>query len=232
MSVQTPPGGQPGYENPKAAAKAAKAYAKASRPWFKKKRYILLIVVVIIIIAAVAGGGGSGDGPEVVGDPKDAAATKGGNDDKATKDEAPKAGTKGNPIAVGQTVKLEGTQYTVGSVKTASTVGSQYFSEAAGGIYVIVDLTIENTKNETKTFFDSAAHFIGSNNKSYDTDSDGTFAAMGDDGETLIFEEMQPDVPKTGILVFDVPKDAMAGGLLEVSDLFGRGDAYIDLGLK
>ncbi|MCW2798714.1 MAG: hypothetical protein JWQ70_186 [Aeromicrobium sp.] len=47
--------------NPRADAKAAKAYAKASRPWFKKKRWWAAIVVIAIIIAAAAGsGGGSG----------------------------------------------------------------------------------------------------------------------------------------------------------------------------
>jgi hypothetical protein len=47
--------------NPKAAAKAAKAYAKASRPWFKKKRYIALIVVGLFVVIGAASGGGGGD---------------------------------------------------------------------------------------------------------------------------------------------------------------------------
>ena len=50
------------YKNAKAQAKAAKAYAKAQRPWYKKKRYILAIGVVLliaIIVTASSGGGGS-----------------------------------------------------------------------------------------------------------------------------------------------------------------------------
>jgi len=47
---QTPPG-----MDPKAHARAAKAYAKASRPWYKKKRWILtLAVIVLIVIIAVS----------------------------------------------------------------------------------------------------------------------------------------------------------------------------------
>jgi hypothetical protein len=46
--------------NPRADAKAAKAYAKASRPWYKKKRWIAGIALLIIIIAAAAGSGGGG----------------------------------------------------------------------------------------------------------------------------------------------------------------------------
>ncbi len=45
--------------NPKAAAKAAKAYAKASRPAYKKKRFMVPAAIVAIAIASSAGGGGS-----------------------------------------------------------------------------------------------------------------------------------------------------------------------------
>ena len=45
--------------NPKAAAKAAKAYAKASRSWYQKKRWWAAIALAIIVIAAAASGGGA-----------------------------------------------------------------------------------------------------------------------------------------------------------------------------
>ena len=203
-------------ENPKAAAKAAKAYAKASRPWFKKKRYILLILIVLGIGISVAGGGGDDDG----------GAKKVDGNGKATA-----AASKKVTVKVGETVELEGTRYTVNSAKTAASVGGEYFKEEAGGVYVIVAITIENTKDETKTFSSTAAKLVAGNDKKYSTDDDGTLAAIGDDGETLIFEDMQPDVAKSGVLVYDVPKAAVKGSKLEVSDLFGRGEAYIDLGL-
>jgi hypothetical protein len=53
----TPP---PADVDPKAAAKAAKAYAKATRPWYKKKRYILGGIVALIVVIAVANSGGGG----------------------------------------------------------------------------------------------------------------------------------------------------------------------------
>lgn len=43
---------------------------------------------------------------------------------------------------------------------------------------------------------------------------------------------MQPDLPKTGVLVFDIPPARAKGAVLEVSDLFGNGSAYINLGLR
>ena len=49
----------PPIVDPKAQAAADKAYAKAQRPWYKKKRWIIsLAVVAIIVISAVASGGG------------------------------------------------------------------------------------------------------------------------------------------------------------------------------
>ncbi len=63
-----PPSGQPvNYGDAKAQAKAAKAYAKASRPWYKKKRFILGGVgALFVIIAAIGSGAGEDEGGEVL----------------------------------------------------------------------------------------------------------------------------------------------------------------------
>jgi hypothetical protein len=225
--------------NPKAAAKAAKAYAKATRPWFKKKRWWLVGLIAIIVIASVAGGGGSKDnGPKLVDD-KTATSTndtsKAADTAKAAaeKPEPAKVGTKANPVPLGKTVELEGTRYTVNAVKKSATAGdNEFLQEKADGTFVIVTLTIENTKDETKTFSSSAVKFATKDGKEYSTDDDGTIAVMGDNEEALVFADMQPDLPKKGKLVFDVPPAKTAGGLLKVEDLFGRGEAYIKLGLK
>lgn len=130
----------------------------------------------------------------------------------------------------GEPVEAEGTKYTVDGARLQASVGNEFFKEA-DGVHVVVELIIENTNDETKTFSDSAAKFVAPNGKKYSTDADGTFAAIANDGETLIFEDMQPDAPKTGLLVFDVPKAAVEGVELKLSDLFGSGEAYVDLGL-
>ena len=51
------PGMQPQMD-PRAAAAAAKAYAKATRPWFKKKRFIIPIAIVVLLGIGGMGGGG------------------------------------------------------------------------------------------------------------------------------------------------------------------------------
>jgi hypothetical protein len=51
-----------GSVDPKAQAKADKAYAKATRPWFKKKRFIALGAVVLLVVFNAATGGGGSEG--------------------------------------------------------------------------------------------------------------------------------------------------------------------------
>lgn len=75
--------GQPARSgNPKADAKAAKAYAKASRPWHKKKRYWLLALIAVVVIASSAGAtGGDESGSSDSGDE----AANGGSSSKPIK---------------------------------------------------------------------------------------------------------------------------------------------------
>jgi hypothetical protein len=47
------------HQDAKAEAKAAKAYAKATRPFYKKKRYWALAGVATVVLIQVANGGGS-----------------------------------------------------------------------------------------------------------------------------------------------------------------------------
>lgn len=219
--------------NPKASAKAQKAYNKANRKWWQKKRWwlIIAIVVIIIIVAATSSGGGSSNGPKVVtgnGSSSSPSGKASSGSDKGA------VGTQGNPAKIGQTIELAGTRYTVKKARTTKTLGDQQYGmgSKANGIFVVVTLKIENVKNETKTFTDSAAKFVASNGSTYSTDSNGTMATITGNQQPLLFADMQPNLPRTGLLVFDVPPSTLKGGLLKVSDLFGQGDAYINLRLK
>jgi len=59
---QPPTPGPQGHRDAKAQAKAAKAYAKAQRPWYKKKRFLIPLVLIAIFVAIGIGSvGGGGD---------------------------------------------------------------------------------------------------------------------------------------------------------------------------
>lgn len=56
--VEEPP---PARRDARAARKADKAYAKATRPWYRKKRFWLLGMLAVLVVAALATSGGQGD---------------------------------------------------------------------------------------------------------------------------------------------------------------------------
>lgn len=80
------------HRTAKAEAKAAQAYAKATRPWFKKKRWWAAGVVLVAIAASIGGGGGADDA--VAKDVKSASAgdksSKASSKETKKKDEAEK----------------------------------------------------------------------------------------------------------------------------------------------
>lgn len=84
--------GQPPASNPKADAKAAKAYAKALRPWYKKKRWIASLGLVVLIVIGVAASGGEEEGTKAAG-------TDAGADQAPAADQAPKKPADSEPAA-------------------------------------------------------------------------------------------------------------------------------------
>lgn len=184
-------------------------------------------VAGVLLIGAIAGAAGGGGGAGTATDASsEAGPTTTAAADKIEADK-PKQGSVKRPFKIGQTAKLEGTAYTVTGASTQSNVGGE-FGEKADGVFVVVDLTIENTKDETKTFMDTAAVFIAKDGTKYE----GSDAALYLGDESLFLRDMQPDLATKGKLVFDVPPAKAAGGVLQVSDLFGRGETHFALDLK
>ena len=62
MSEPTNYGSPGGYQggDPKAQAKAEKAYRKALRPSYKKKRFIIPVTFVVVLVVAIAASSGGG----------------------------------------------------------------------------------------------------------------------------------------------------------------------------
>ena len=196
-------------QDAKAHAKAAKAYAKAHRPFYKKKRVIIpaSILGIFAVVQATSGGGDTDNGSVVSN-----------NGSTSSQNDSDGAGSADNPYKAGETVQLEGTEYTVTGTATKGNIGGQ-FGEDADGTFVVVSLTIENKQDETKTFMDQSATFVAKDGTRYE----GSNAAIYLDN-SLFLKDMQPDLPTKGQLVFDVPPAKVAGGVLLVEDLFGRGE--------
>ena len=212
----------PSWRDAKADAKASKAYAKAQRPWYKKKRWIISLGLILIIALASAGSGGgsSNSGDSSGGGSSNSGGSSGGSSSK--KDD-------GKSGAVGQALKNAGTTYKVTQARTTKVIGDPTLGGAkADGTFVVVSLQLTNNKSETKTFSDANAKIKTSAGKEYGT-SDKAVLAFGD--KSLLLKDIQPDLTTKGKLAFELPPSKVSGSTLVIEDIFGDGEIKVDLGL-
>lgn len=215
MSVPTPP---PSTPDQTATATTSR------RKWHDSKPKL----VIVALIAGALLGGMATSGGDTTSTSNDEPATASASSSPKTAGKAkPKAKTDGT---VGVAVKNAGTEYTVTKARTSTTLGDPNVlgeKAEAGAVFVIVDLTLLNGKDETKTFSDTSAK-LKAGGASYST-TDKALFALGDKG--LLLKEIQPDLPTSGTLAFEVPAKRAKGSVLVIEDLFGDGEVKIDLGL-
>jgi hypothetical protein len=204
----------------KAELKAAKAYAKAQRPWYKKKRWVLSLGPVLLVVAIAVASSLTTSGNS---------ASNSGEASSQTTGENAGGGDTGKSGGVGEELTNAGTTYEVTRVTTATTIGDPELGGArADGKFVIVSLALTNNKDETKTFTEGSAHIETADGKKYET-SDKTVLAFGE--ESLLLKDIQPELTAKGKLAFDLPPNKINGAKLVIEDLFGDGEIKVDLGV-
>ena len=110
--------------------------------------------------------------------------------------------------------------YNFSSYETKSSIGNEYFGAKADGVFLIIDVTIENIAKESETLWSSNVVVVDDQQRRFDSD---VSAEIYMSQETFNFKQMQPGLPKAGKIVFDVPKDIK--GFIEVSsNRFGSDD--------
>lgn len=191
--------------DPKAQAKADKAYAKAMRPWYKKKRFILPLALLLIIIIVAVNGGGSGD---------DTANTAGSSQPAAT-EEAPAQQEEEQPAAeeeappaeagIGTPVRDGKFEFVVtGLERPGKTIGPDFLQETAQGEFVIVRVDVSNIGNEAQTL-DSSSQVLYDDQGREFSPSSAMFVL--DDADKAFLEQINPGNKVTGVpILFDVPE--------------------------
>ena len=145
------------------------------------------------------GGGGGGDGgrgaDESTPEPEPTATPT------ATATPTPSTPTHeiGEQFTVGdgpQTV-----QYTVNGVSTAQEVGPDISPVEADGTFLLVDVTMENTGDESFNASSNIFTALNAQDQEYDVDTEALVYL--DDG--IAFEQLNPGLSTDGSVVFDVP---------------------------
>ncbi len=154
--------------------------------------------------------------------------------DTSTEEPSVESGKKGGGgsskvAGVGDKMTLKGTAYQVTGVQKAKVLGETEFDRVkANGQFVIVRMTLTNKEDEPATILEDNIRLVGGNGKNYSTSDDALFAFPD---QSFLLEEIQPDNSEKGVLVYDLPANAVSGAKIEVTDLFSDSKGQIDLGL-
>ena len=186
----------------KAKAAAAKAEAKALRPWFKKKRILIPGILVLIIAAtSLSNGGNSGNTAS-----SDTSTEDSGSE---TETEAPTYTPIGTAVADGDLISFTVNEVTCG----VTSIGDSSFGAEAQGQFCLVKFTAENISKEPQ-YLSTDQTAYAADGSEFDSDTSAMIWVEGNDNFVL-GEKLNPGNSLDGVFVFDIPTD----GSLEYFEL-------------
>lgn len=153
--------------------------------------------------------------------------TGGGTPKRTTQGTGAAPATPSNVTGVGQPITNAGMTYLVTKASTEQSLPFDTEPET-GATFVVVEMTLTNKKNETKTFTDAMAKLRGGD-VTFDTTSKAVFA-FGDN--SLLLKQVQPGLPTRGKLAFEIPTNKVKGAQLVIKDFWSNDEIVVNLGLS
>ncbi|WP_157641541.1 DUF4352 domain-containing protein [Longispora albida] len=194
----------------------------------KKNKTILWVLLGVGVVFALCCGGGmiaaltSAD-KDSAGPTADTTVTSTASSTPAASKAAPAAPAPAPDPGIGVAVRDGTFEFTVTKVGCGTAqVGGQYLNKKAQGQFCLVTITVKNAGDKPQTMFDSNQKAHGANNVTYSTDSVATLYANSD-GSQVWITEINPGNQVTGLLVFDIPKDAKLATLEVHDSSFSKG---------
>ncbi len=214
------------------AAPAAPEPPKKKRHWC---RWVAAGIVLLIVVAAIASPSDESGDSASSGDAASSSSSSASGGDagekkescgtKATSDCTPRARPNGS-------VTVDALKWRIASARSATELGDQTYGlgEKADGVFVIVELEVTSSHDESVTLSDSVVK-LETEGTTYEADNDGTVAAIGAGEEPFFLESLGPDSTMTGTVVFDLPESKLGQKLeLRFGELgFGETHGYIRL---
>ncbi len=106
-------------------------------------------------------------------------------------------------LKIGDTITLKDFKYKVLGVSKSKSVGSEFASKTANGIFLILEIEAENFKKDSEILTYGNFKVKDSKNREFDVDTSATIYT----GSGIFVDRLQPGIPKRGQLVFEVPND-------------------------
>ena len=108
--------------------------------------------------------------------------------------------------SIGKEITVGHFSYIITGIKFKKTVGGEFGTETADGIYLLVDLTIKNVSDETRTLDGSCFYLTDLNDVKFEFSINGSTALEMSGMKSLFLKECQPRIKTKGVLIFEVPE--------------------------
>jgi len=172
------------------------AESKNKKSWYKRWWAITLFIFLgLIILGAIFGGNSSNTETQTT--------SSGGT--KIQQPSQPEVRT----YQMGEIIEAGDFSWKITKVTTAQQIGEDifgsFFGEKADGIFVIIDVEVENTGKQAKYLSDSYVKLIDEQSREFSSNSVAAIY-LKPEGSALIFEQINPGITKKGKIVYDVPE--------------------------
>lgn len=100
-------------------------------------------------------------------------------------------------------------RYTVQEAYSVDAIGGEYFNDEADGVFVVVELRMENTGSETYEITDRHLKLVDDQDRVFSADSSASYYVSSDDRispEGITYDQLQPGLDVERAVVFDVPQ--------------------------
>lgn len=102
---------------------------------------------------------------------------------------------------IGDRVVVGDIAYTVTDAYTTDVIGTGFSIEEADGIFLIVEMTLENLGDESITITSDFVKAIDSHDRTFESDNKAWIYLENN----LFLKQLQPGLPASGEAIFDVP---------------------------
>lgn len=108
--------------------------------------------------------------------------------------------------SIGKEIQIGHFVYTINKVNFKKTVGDEFVEETADGIYLLIEVSIKNISEETRTLDGSFFYVTDKDNMKYEYSTNGSTTLEMSGIKTVFLKECQPRITSKGTLIFEVPE--------------------------
>jgi hypothetical protein len=119
---------------------------------------------------------------------------------------------------IGDQVEVGNFSYVVNQAEYLSELGGEFDRKKADGVFLLINVTFRNNDKDEHTLDNSLFKLTDDRGTEYESSTDGETALEMAGKETLFLKQCNPNITKSGLLVFEVPQKGtydlhLSGGL-------------------